>query len=206
MTKIDIRKGEPLKLPNGDVVLPASETGNGKTDVKSANTLQIEEEMRKILGDPFEEVQFHRTLADINVPFNNFTTTITVVAMTMWGLDKYAISRIVNIDPDMVDQIMQHQLFAELRKQMVEALRYAEMGTVHGYLQQKALTAAATVTTSMMSKDKDLALKAAQDVLDRTGFRPVDRVEHSHRFEDDLRIVHLTEQTIPTLDIKLVDN
>lgn len=204
--KLDIRKGEPLKLPSGDIVLPKSMTDDAKTGIKHAALAGVEEEMREILGDPFAEVTYQRTLADINVPFNRFSMTMVCVSMSMWGLDAHAISRILELPVESIQQVQDTQLFTELRQQIVEALRYAESGTIHGYLQQKALKAAKTVASALDHKSPDVSLKAAQDVLDRTGFRPVDRVEHSHRFEDDLRIVMIQEQELPDAKFKMIDN
>lgn len=204
--KVEIRKGEPLVLPNGDQIIPSSMTSDAMPEVKPAALAGVEEELKEILGDPFEDVQYVRTLADINVPFSRFSMTMVCVAMSMWGLEAHAISRILEIDVDGIESIMETQLFTEIRKQLVEAMRYSENGSIHGYLQQKALKAATVVATSMVSRDGDRALKAAQDILDRTGFRPVDRVEHSHKFEDDLRIVMIEEKTLPEARFKVIDN
>lgn len=205
--KIDIRKGEPLTLPNGDILIPKSMSEDGEMpEVKPAALAGVEQEMREILGDPFEEVTYHRTLADINIPFDKFSITMVCVSMSMWGLDAHAISRVINIDVDAITNVMETQNFAEYRKQIVEALRYAESGTIHGYLQQKALKAAMTVAGELASKDRDRALVAAKDILDRSGYRPVDRVEHAVRFDDELRIVVMEEKELPRTNFKVIDN
>jgi hypothetical protein len=86
---------------------------------------------------------------------------------------------------------------------MLEAIRYAEQSTIHGYLTQKARQAAATVAASMSAKKEETRLAAANSVLDRAGFRPVDRVEHTMRFEDELRIVHIQKDKTPTIDVEI---
>jgi hypothetical protein len=55
----------------------------------------------------------------------------------------------------------------------------------------------------MNGKDGDRSLAAAKDILDRSGFRPSDRVEHVHKFEDELRIVYVKEQTMPMIELNL---
>lgn len=203
MTTVVIKKGEPIQLPNGDVIIPSSlaDSVDGKPDVKPASTIKIEEELLDLLGDPLTETPYERTLAEINVPFNRMTTTMTIVGYNVWGLNASSIARVLDISEDQVAHVLETELAQRVRKEIIEAIRYAEAGAIQGYLQQKAVDAAKTIATAMGSKDGDRALRAAQDVLDRTGFRPVDRTEHIHKFNDEMRIVYIQEKELPTLTI-----
>lgn len=191
--KATIKKGQPLVLPDGTII---GKDDNGQTVVKTKKQQEIEAEVAAVTVDPFEDDQvntFVRTLADFDVPRQQLNPVMLVLAYSMWGLDANAISRYLEIDINQVRSIRDSDLYRETRKQMLEAIAYAEQSSIHGYLTRKARDAAITIADAMVTGKPDTKLKAAQDILDRSGFRPVDRVEHSHRFEDELRIVHLKE-------------
>lgn len=207
---MDIEKGKPLTLPDGTIILPeASASGSKVITVveQQEQELQkeIEDEIDDLLEDPFEnEVDgYKRTLADINVPFKQMNLFMLVTAYSMWGLDKYAISRVLDTSIENVDRLMHSHVHTETRQQLVEAVRYAETASVHGYLAQQAQAAARVVAKTLKNPSGDLKLAAAKDILDRSGFRPADRVEHVHRFEDELRIVHLEEIDTAAINVDL---
>lgn len=188
-----IKKGEPLRLPSGTIVHKDSD---GKTTLETAEQQENRRLIDEALADPFDDGAtdtYKRTLADINVSSKQFNPVMLILAYSMWGLEQYAIARFLDISEDQVRSVMASDLFAQTRKEMLEAIRYAEASSVHGYLTNKARAAAIVVVEQLTSNKPDVAMAAAKDVLDRAGFRPADRVEHTHRFEDELRIVHLKE-------------
>lgn len=196
---IDIIAGQPIVLPDGTKILPGK-TGSDKVLTKEEE--QIEQELDDVLDDPYEDAEpFRRTLADITTDAKQFNPVMLVLAYSMWGLDASAIAILLRQERRSIEQIMESDLFITTRKQMLESIRYIETGAIHGYLATKALDAAKVVAKTLHDKDGDRKLRAAQDILDRTGFRPADRVEHVMRFEDELRIVHLQETRTPTIDV-----
>lgn len=205
----DIVKGQPIVLPDGSMLLPEANASGSKVVSKEEIVAQetqerIMSELDEVLDDPLTNAgdnTYKRTLADINVPFKQMNLFMLVTAYSMWGLDDYAISRVLDTSVDNIARLKQSHMFTEIQQQLVEAVRYAETASVHGYLADKARMAAKTVVSTLASPSGDLKLAAAKDILDRAGFRPADRVEHVMRFEDELRIVHL-EETKNT-DIKL---
>lgn len=198
---LGIKKGAPLTLPDGTII---NKDADGKTVVKTKEQQEAEAAIDEIADDPFEdeEIEFYqRTLADITVEPKQFNPVMLILSYTMWGLTANAISRYLAIPEEQIIEIQSSDLYAKTRKEMLEAIRYAEAGAIHGYLSRKARDAAITIAHAMANGKPDTKLKAAQDILDRSGFRPVDRVEHSHRFEDELRIVHLQESKDVDLDV-----
>lgn len=208
---MEIVKGEPLKLPDGTIVLPDANASGSKVVTKSQQQedearAQVEQELGNLLNDPvnneFSEL-YKRTLADIEVDYGRMNVTMLVLTYTLWGLDSYAISRVLNVSTDQVDALKETDLYMRTQQQVVEAIRYAEAATVHGYLAAKSHAAARVVAASLTNPSGDLRLAAAKDILDRSGFRPVDRVEHSIKFEDELRIRYVRDEaSIPTIDIE----
>lgn len=193
-------------LRDGSIVLPQPDETGRKT--VSPHERAADEELKKLLdglnfGTDVNEIQtMQRTLADINVSDKRFTTTMVILAMSLWGLDEFGISHVLNIPTHDIEEIQRTELYSELADQLVEAIRFAETSAIHGYLAEKARLAAVTIAAELKSGDGDRRLKAAQDVLDRAGFRPADRTEHVHTFMDDLRIVHISEKETPTIDLK----
>lgn len=205
---VEIVKGQPLKLPNGDVVLPPKNTGEGAT-LLCAEEIGEEEreeiadvELTGLLDDPFENAQerVKRTLADLDHNVKQQNAVMLILSYEFWGLEDHAIARVIRTDAAVIERIRSSDLYIRVRQELVEAFTYAQASTVHGYLSQNAKSAAKTVVGMLKAKSADHRMSAAKDILDRTGFRPVDRVEHSHRFEDELRIKYV-EDTGTTIDV-----
>lgn len=179
-------------------------SADGTTEVVTPDEEQIDSDLEDAIDDPFTQgATFQRTLADVTADSKTFNPTMLVLGYSMWGLDPASIARLLNTEHAIIEGIMNSDLFFRTRTELLEAIRYAELGSIHGYLSQKAKDAAVVVASALRDKSTDVKLAAARDVLDRTGFRPADRVEHVHRFDDDLRIVHLTEAPSPDIDIEV---
>lgn len=189
---LGIERGKPLVLPDGTTV---SKKEDGTKVIETKDQREAREFMDELLADPFLNANdtYQRTLADVTVTAKQFNPVMLVLAYSMWGLDNQSIARFLDLTDDQVDRITTSDLFVRTRQEMLEAIRYAEAATIHGYLSEKARIAAATIAHALSSDNADTRMTAAKDILDRSGFRPADRVEHTHRFEDELRIVHLQE-------------
>lgn len=193
------KKGDPLVLPNGTVILGSDE---GLPEVKTVETQQAETEIDDVLDDPFSDgAVFQRNLADVRADVKQFNPVMLILGYSMWGLDEHAIARYLSLTMEQVKEVMSSELFTETRKELLEAIRYAENSSIHGYLSQKARKAAVVTAAALKSKSIDVQLAAAKDILDRAGFRPADRTEHVHRFEDELRITYVEEKAPPIIDV-----
>ena len=207
---MQIVKGQLLQLPDGSILLPAADNTGSKVVTperiaEQAAHKEVMAELAAIADAPFDNPHtdtVKRTLADINVDFARMNVIMLVISYTLWGLDKFAIARLLNTTEDNVEAFLESDLFIECREQVIEAVRYAEASSVHGYISSKTLDAAKVISTSLKNASADVRLAAAKDILDRGGFRPVDRVEHVHRFDDELRIRYVRDaDTIPTIEL-----
>lgn len=202
-SKFGIKKGQPLVLPNGTKI---DKDEDGQAVIQTKKEQEEQAFLDEILADVYADERtatYQRTLADINVPKKEFNPVMLVLAYTMWGLDIHAVARFLEIEPSVVKSIQQSELYTKTRSEILEAVRYAEQSSIHGYLTQKARTAAATVAANLSAKKPEVQLAAANSILDRSGFRPVDRVEHTMKFEDELRIVHIEKKDTPTIDVEI---
>lgn len=194
-------------LPDGTIVLPESNGSGSK--VLTRNDIEEQTDLNDFIdeahnavnnGDIGEKVK--RTLADVNVDFQRMNVTMIVASYTMWGLDSFAISRLLDTTPEKVDAILATDLYTTIRSELIDALRYSDASAVHGFLSSKAINAAGVIASTLQSKSVDARMAAAKDILDRTGFRPVDRVEHTMRFEDEMRIRYVTDDGhAPMIDL-----
>lgn len=201
--KFGIEKGQPLRLPDGTLI---SKNEDGTMDVKTEAQQKIVASMEEILSDVYvdEHVEtYQRTLADIRLPKAELNPVMLVLSYAMWGLDEHSISRYLGISIEQVEAIQLSDVYISTRKQTLEAIRYAEASSIHGYISRNAITAAKTVVMNLVAKKPEVQLAAANSILDRAGFRPVDRVEHTVKFEDELRIVHLQQSKPIDIDTGL---
>lgn len=200
---IKIEKGKPLVLPNGSVI---TNQGDGGSEVMTADEhaehLATDDALEEMDEKPNIHIhRYERTLADVHADAKEMNIAMIVCAYTMWGLDSYAIGRQLNIREELVEQVKQSDVYSRVYEELFEAARHIDASTVHGFLQGSALKAARTVVKGLKSRSEDVKLSSAKDILDRSGFRPVDRVEHTHRFEDELRIRYVSDNPLPTIDI-----
>ena len=210
---MNIVKGQPLTLPDGTVLLPEADEATGSKIVSKEAQAQAEAlkeadaELTSLLDDPINN-EFSslvkRTLADIDIDFSRMNLVMLVTGYTLWGLDSYAISRLLNVQPHQIEALKASDSYTRVQRELVEGVQYAQASTVHGYLSSKAHDAARVVSATLKNPSHDLRLSAAKDILDRAGFRPADRVEHVHKFEDELRIRYVQDDSnIPTIDLDL---
>lgn len=196
--RVTHKTGEPLVLPNGTVI----KAGEAGTEVVTAEEQEAEKEVDEVLEDPFTDGEsFQRNLSNVRVEAKEFNPVMLVLGYSMWGLDPSAIARYLNLEHETVENIIASDLYSETRKELLEAIRYAENSSIHGYLSQQARKAAITIAHGMKSPSMDIKIAAAKDILDRTGFRPADRVDHVHKFEDELRIKYVQEGETPKIDV-----
>lgn len=209
---LEIVKGQPIVLPDGSMLLPEADTSGSK--VVSAETVEeqrlheeVEQELTEVLDDFGEEdirSIVKRTLADVSIPFAQMNAIMLVATYTIWGLEDFAIGKLMNVETQNVERIREHDAYDEIYRQLIESFRYAEAATVHGYISSKAKAAAQVVVSTLRSPSGDLRFTAAKDILDRSGFRPADRVEHVHKFDDELKIRYVSDDvTPPTIDLEI---
>lgn len=201
--KIEVVKGKPIKLEDGTVILP--EPNQFGERIVNDLSLRVEKEISNAMNDPMHNRytnNMRRTMQDLPCDAKTATITIAVLSFKVWGLDDLAISRVLNISLDDIIYITGSNHYKKFYEQLVESIRYAETETVNGYLSQNAHLAAQVVVSSLSAKNNDVRMSAAKDILDRSGFRPVDRVEHMHKSEDGLQINFVTKRDVPTITVK----
>lgn len=189
-------KGSPLPLLNGAVV-----HGNGSVEPPP----ELDDNGDVTSEELVQRLETTRTLVDVPFDAQRMNFLGLIFFYRAWGLKPYDIAVMLNTSADAITAIMDGPDYERLSSQAIENIRAAELKTVHGILAANAGRAARTVARMVGDvKNKDRALTASRDILDRMGFSAAQRHEHSHNVQNTLRIVVLEEDKqikLPTIDL-----
>jgi hypothetical protein len=189
---------EPLQLADGTLINPA----NGKVikDTPSFFEVPAPSEAQAIV------VRARKSVHDLPVPPAQMNGIALVAFYTLFGLNDtdIAIALDGKLTEDQIGNIRKLTVYKDFMTNAKQNLLESAQEQVRELLQQHAHGAAKKVIAAVDSENDVLSFKAAQDVLDRTGHRPADIVEHRHRLEDALHIVieHKEDtSTLPVIDV-----
>jgi hypothetical protein len=113
-----------------------------------------------------------------------------VLSYRLFGLDDTEIALATGMTVEQVGRIIMSDAYTTLHTAVVDGISQNEAGSVRDLFSQGARKAAATVL-KLAETPNALGFRAAKDVLDRSGMRPADVVEHRHRMDGELQIVHI---------------
>lgn len=153
-----------------------------------------------------------RSVAEMPVAPGQMNIMSLVLFYTMWGLSDGDIAITIGggITVQQIANIKKLDEYKTVSQDIVKTVLEHEAGDIRTFFQKKA-TVAAEKIVALVDEEGALGFKAAQDVLDRAGFRPADIVEHRHKIEDTLKIEYIRkdEKTdIPIVDVEyqLIEN
>lgn len=179
--------------------------GSGKTVEQNDTTVPdafIMEEKRKILPIFRTLSVTKRTdLDDIPEPDGNQQTVISaVVGMRLLGLSDVDIADLMNTNVDQIQSIVKLPATQATFERIYQNIIHANSEHVQGRIASHANSAVDTVV-SLMGDDEvrdDVRLKAAQDILDRSGAHPdqfFGESGKSQQADDELRITIMDEES-----------
>ena len=153
--------------------------------------------------------QDRKSIMDLTLTPRQLAMVNNVLVLTLWGMPEDEIATCSNCSVEQVQQIRGLDEYASMKQALTIGLYAAVSETVQGKLTLASLTATDRVVETLNSKSGDLRLNAAKDVLDRSGFRPADRVEHVHSIGNDAELtIRVTRDSdkddIPTIDMEPV--
>lgn len=170
-----------ITLPNGQVIEKVEPTQQNVVKIKTNTQLQQEDaEVRRKLSD----------LPDLT----NVNIISQVLCYNLYGLSLQDISTVTKIPLENVQTIVMSQDFADYKKKMLASIKELDEGDVRNYLSKASKKAAEKVVDIMQNcANPKFSLEAAKDILDRSGQRPVDVVEHKMKVDNELRILYITK-------------
>lgn len=170
-----------ITLPNGQVIEKVEPTQQNVVKIKTNTQLQQEDaEVRRKLSDLPD-------LANVNI-------ISQVLCYHLYGLSTQDISTITKIPLQNVQTILMSHDFAEYKSKMLASIKERDESDVREYISKASKKAAEKVVDIMQNcANPKFSLEAAKDILDRSGQRPVDVVEHKMKIDNELRILYITK-------------
>ena len=184
---------EPLILADGTKINPIDGTIHVDDSlVEVPNTAQIKREI----------VASRKRISDLPVPPSQMNTISVILSYTLFGISDDDISTVLTIPLEQVEYIKSLDAYSELQTQFIKNIVESDLSDVRGLFVQKSRRAADKMFDLMESENEATRMVASKDVLDRSGQRPIDVVEHRHRMEGGLTIEYIEKKDdIPTIDV-----
>jgi len=185
---------EPLRLADGRVVYPGGDLADARTPMPSTEEEKAE-----------TRVITRRTESDLPAPARQMNAVAVVLSYTLFGLDDDAICSTSGLGPKQVAQIKQTDSYRQLYDAIVRAVLDSETDVVRELLSKNAKRAARTMVDALDAGTRADRMAAARDILDRSGHRPADVVEHRHRMDGGLVIEVVKRddgKLLPTIEVE----
>jgi hypothetical protein len=144
------------------------------------------------------------SIADLPAPPEQMNAISVVIMYTIMGLSEIDISIVAGMTVSQIEHIKMLSAFEEAYGICVSSVMERDTQEVNDLLQRASKGAARRIAEMVNSPNEAASFAASKDVLDRSGHRPVDVVEHRHRLDGDLRITHIKRDestTAPTLEV-----
>lgn len=185
------KNGDPLIDGSGNIIEP---TENSQVDAIDT------QEKRKILPN-FATLTATKTVSIDNIPEPDHTqqsVICSIVGMRLLGLDTIAIAEILGVDRARIDRIINMPATQTTFERVYQNIIHVNSESVQGRIASYSGRAVDVVTDMMENADvrDDVRLKAAQDILDRSGTHPdqfFGETMQNTQSDDELRIVIMDE-------------
>lgn len=184
---------EPLRLADGRLVYPGGARGNGDL----ADTP---------LGEPRPQVR--RKVSDLPALPRQMNAISVILAYTLFGLDEDETASAAGIAPAQVVRIRKSDPYRQMYDAIVRSVLDGEADVVRDLFAKNAKGAAQTMVEALQQGTRADRMAAAKDILDRSGHRPNDVVEHRHRMDGGLTIEIVRKDVVnaPIIDLEPIDD
>jgi hypothetical protein len=149
--------------------------------------------------------QTRRKLSDLPEVPKTMNAVGIVLAYTLFGLDDEEIAIATKLTVDQVGRLKCSDPYTQMYDGVVRTVIDSETDVVRELLAKNAKDAAKVVVDSMHNGTRADRMVAARDILDRSGHRPADVVEHRHRVDGGLVIEYVKRDAgvgVPTIDME----
>jgi len=191
--------GEPLRLADGTLVYPGGRAvGSGARDETFVEIPTHQEAQRIITAT-------RRKLSDLPEVPKTMNAVSVVLSYTLFGLDDEEIAIATNLSAAQVARIKMSDPYGQMHEAVVRTVLDSETDVVRELLAKNAKSAAAVMVDALQAASRSDRMAAARDILDRSGHRPSDVVEHRHRVDGGLVIEVIRRentQGIPTIEME----
>ena len=191
----------PLRLADGTLVYPGGRTESVARSEPEFVEIPTHAEAQRII------TATRRKLADLPEMPRTMNTISVVLSYSLFGLDDEEIGIATGLGVEQIGRIKMSDPYTQMHEGIVRTIMESETTIVRDLLAQNARSAAMVVVDSLSAPSRADRMAAAKDILDRSGHRPSDVVEHRHRMEGGLviEIVRKDANALPVIDIDKED-
>jgi hypothetical protein len=189
----------PLRLADGRLVMPDGSV-EAVTPPQRPAFVEVPthaEAQRLVTGT-------RRKLSELPEVPRTMNAVGIVLSYTLFGLDDEEIAVATGLSVDQIGRIKLDDPYAQMYTAVVQTILDAETSVVRDVFTKNARNAAKVVVDAMQEGNRSDRVAAAKDILDRSGHRPNDVVEHRHRMDGGLviEIVRRDGAVLPTIEME----
>ena len=190
---------EPLRLADGSVVHPGGRIvrPGSPSDVPMVEIPTHREAQRIITAA-------RRKLADLPEVPKTMNAVGAILSYTLFGLDDEEIAVATGFSVDQIGRIKLSDPYTQMHETVVRTVLDSETDVVRDLLSKNATRAASVMVDALDAGSRSDRMAAARDILDRSGHRPADVVEHRHRVDGGLVIEYVKRGVadVPTIEME----
>jgi len=191
---------EPLKLADGSLVYPGGRIVGPEGAPPPVRFVEIptHREAQKVI------TATRRKLAELPEVPKTMNAVSIVLSYTLFGLGDDEIALATGLSVDQIGRIKCGDSFTQMHEAVVRNIMESETDIVRDLLAKNARNAAAAMVEALQAGNRADRMAAAKDILDRSGHRPADVVEHRHRVDGGLVIEYVKRdmgEKFPTIDM-----
>lgn len=190
------RRDAPLQLADGRLVFPDGRVA--AADDPPLVEVPTHAEAQRIV------TAARRKLSELPEVPRTMNAVSVVLSYTLFGLDDEEIAIATGLSVDQVGRIKVGDPYSQMREAVVQTVLDSETSVVRELFTKNARNAAQVVVRAMEEGTRADRIAAAKDILDRSGHRPSDVVEHRHRMDGGLviEIVKRSGVEMPVIDME----
>jgi hypothetical protein len=193
---------EPLRLADGSLVYPGGRVATAGDSSASPPVGFVEipthrEAQRVIAGT-------RRKLADLPEVPKTMNAVGAILAYTLFGMDDEEIAIATKLTIEQIGRLKVGDAYSQMHEAIVRTIVDSETDVVRDMLAKNARNAAATMVEALQAGNRSDRMAAARDILDRSGHRPADIIEHRHRVDGGLVIEYIKRgsEEVPMIDME----
>lgn len=189
------RRDAPLRLADGRLVMPDGTVGADPAIMVEVPT--ADEAVRIVTAA-------RRKLSELPEVPRTMNAVGVILSYTLFGLDDEEIAIATGLAMDQIGRIKVGDAYTQMHDAVVRTVLDSETNVVRELFTKNARNAAQVVVRAMEEGTRADRIAAAKDILDRSGHRPSDVVEHRHRMDGGLviEIVRRNGAEMPVIDME----
>ena len=187
--------GEGLTLADGTIIMPDGRVK--KPSRKPMVEVPSHSQAQAIV------VNTRKRLADLPAVPQTMNAISVVLTYALFGLDDTEIAIATGFSVEQIGRIKTLEAYTQMQSAVVEQLLKNETVSVRSRIAALANSAVNKMEEALTDGPLDIAVSVARDVLDRSGNRAVDVVEHRHKMEGGL-VIEVREKKhsdVPVIDL-----